>query len=566
MQQKAEKNTRVLIRGGSRRSSPFSVMMRPLNIATLLIALTVAMPLIALIVIAASGTTESITNIANTILPVSTKITVLLLLGVGLLTAIIGTMCAWLVSFFEFPGRKIFSWALMLPLAVPTYIAAYSFVEFFSFTGPIQEIIRMIGGYTSIKQYWFPEIRTLPGTIFTLSLVLYPYVYISVRALFHFQSARLIETARVLGVKQFPIFLRVLLPLARPAIVLGVTLAMMETINDIGAIEYLGIQTLTFSIFSVWLNQNDIAGAAQLALILLLIAFLLILFERWARRGRSFAENRMSSSKTRYTRMKLEGQSGRVAAFACVLPIVIGFGIPLSVLADYAISYYPFGLDGDLLEALITSLVFASLAAVITVLLALVLTYAVRKSDSGLIAFAVRIASVGYAIPGTIIALGIFLPIAMFDNYMDGVFRQTFGISTGLLITGSGATIIYAYTVRFMAMAEGSLDGGFKKIPTQLDSAARSLGRTSSGTLYEVLLPLMRPAVATAALLVFVDSIKELSATIMLRPFGINTLATHVYDFASRARIEEAGFASLIIVAAGIIPVILITKTALDGD
>ncbi|MFK5980913.1 MAG: iron ABC transporter permease [Rhizobiaceae bacterium] len=531
-----------------------------------MIALIVAMPLIALIVIAASGTTESISNIAHTVLPTSIKTTILLLVGVGLLSAFIGTMCAWLVSFFEFPGRKIFSWALMLPLAVPTYIAAYSFVEFFSFTGLIQETIRAVGGYTSIKQYWFPEIRTLPGAIFTLSLVLYPYVYISVRALFHFQSARLIETARVLGVKQFPIFLRVLLPLARPAIVLGVTLAMMETINDIGAIEYLGIQTLTFSIFSVWLNQNDIAGAAQLALILLLIASLLIFLERWARRGRSVAENRISSSKTRYTRMKLEGQSGRVAAFACVLPIVIGFGIPLSVLADYTITYYPFGIDADLLEALVTSLIFASVAAIITVLLALLLTYAVRKNDSGLIALAVRIASVGYAIPGTIIALGIFLPIAMFDNFLDGVFRQAFGISTGLLITGSGATIIYAYTVRFMAMAEGSLDGGFRKIPPQMDSAARSLGRTSSGTLYEVLLPLMRPAIATAALLVFIDSIKELSATIMLRPFGINTLATHVYDFASRARIEEAGFASLIIVAAGIIPVILITKTALDGD
>ncbi|MBL4597613.1 MAG: iron ABC transporter permease [Rhizobiaceae bacterium] len=566
MQQRTSEPNTKFVRGGSNRSSPSSMLGRPLNIIALIIALLVTLPLFALVAIAASGTTDSLSKLVHTVLPTATQTTLLLLLGVGVLTAVIGTMCAWLVSFFDFPGRKVFSWALMLPLAVPTYIAAYSFVEYFSFTGPLQEVIRAVGGYKSIKEYWFPEIRSLPGTIFTLSMVLYPYVYISVRALFHFQSARLIESARVLGMRQFPIFLRVLLPLARPAIVLGVTLAMMETINDIGAIEYLGIQTLTFSIFSVWLNQNDIAGAAQLALILLLIVFLLVSLERWARRGRSFVEHRMASSKTSYKKMELKGQSGWVAAFACVLPITIGFGIPMTVLGDYTIAYYPYGFDDNLLEALLTSLALASAAAIITVFLALLLTYAVRESKSGLIAVIVRIASVGYAVPGTIIALGIFLPIAMFDNFVDGIFRQAFGISTGLLITGSGATIIYAYTVRFMAMAEGSLDGGFKKIPQQLDSAARSLGRTTTGTLFEVLLPLLRPAVATAALLVFVDSIKELSATIMLRPFGINTLATYVYEYASRARIEEAGFASLIIVATGVIPVILITKTALDGD
>jgi len=565
MQNTASHTSPANIRGGPARASSFFAGQNMLKLLTLFIAMCVTMPVFALFVIAGSGPAESLGHLLQTVLPRSLTITFTLLIGVGLVTAIIGTTCAWLVSFFEFPGRRYFTWALMLPLAVPTYIASYAFVEYCSYTGPLQTMVRWLGGYASMRDYWFPEIRSLPGAIFILSLVLYPYVYISVRTLFLFQSARLIETARVMGIGQIPIFIRVLLPLARPAIVLGVSLAMMETINDIGAVEYLGIETLTFSIFSVWLNQNDLAGAAQLALLLLVIAFVLILSERWARKGRSFAENRTASQKIHYTRIKLSGKPRWLAAIACVLPILVGFGVPLLVLGDYTLTYLPSGIDPELMEALATSIALAAIAAAVTVAMALVLTYTVRETRSRPIASIVRMASVGYAIPGTIIALGIFLPLAMFDNLVDSITRYWFGFSTGLLVTGSGATIIYAYSVRFMAMAEGSLDSGFKKLSTQLDGAARSLGRSTFGTLREVLLPLMSPAIATAGLLVFIDSIKELSATIMLRPFGINTLSTYVYDFASRALVEEAGFASLIIVAAGIIPVVLVTKITMES-
>lgn len=535
---------------------------RSLGMVAVICAL-VSLPILALIFISASGTFAGLAHLVATVLPGSLATTVALLVGVAVLTALIGTITAWLVSFFEFTGRRIFSICLILPLSVPTYIASYGFVEFFSFTGPAQSGLRLLGDYSSARDYWFPDIRSLPGGILVLSLVLFPYVYISVRALFHFQSARLIESARVLGASQFAILRNVLVPLARPAIVIGVTLAMMEAINDIGAIEYMGIETLTFSIFSIWLNQNDVAGAAQIALVLLVIALLLISLERWGRQRRSFTEKQVSNKQFVRSRIKLTGIKSVFAFLACAFPILTGFGIPLWVLSGFAMKQTSFGINDQLINALTTSLIFAGFAALCTVGIALFLTYMVRISTSPTIPMLVRVASIGYAIPGTVIALGIFLPIATFDNFMDGMARQWLGFGTGLLITGSGVTILYAYAVRFMAMAEGTLDAGFKKLPYEMDAAARSLGRSSSQTFREILFPLMRPAVATAAMLVFIDSIKELSATIMLRPFGINTLSTYVYDYASLSRVDEVGVACLIIVLAGIIPSIYIARSSL---
>ena len=529
----------------------------------LLVCGLVALPIVALVFIASSGSSEGLFHLAATVLPGASATTFGLLAGVALLTAMIGTITAWLVSFFDFFGRRIFSFCLMLPLSVPTYIASYGFVEFFSYTGPIQTGVRLLGGFSSARDYWFPDIRSLTGGILVLSFVLFPYVYLSVRALFHFQSARLIESARVLGASQASILLGVLVPLARPAIVIGVTLAMMEAINDIGAIEYMGIETLTFSIFSIWLNQGDVAGAAQIALVLLMVALGLISLERWGRKRRSFTEKQVSNRHFVRSRIPLTGFKSALAWVACATPIVIGFGIPLWVLLNFAANQLSLGIEDRLISALATSLLFASFAALITVALALFLTYMVRTASGPVVPLFVRLASIGYAIPGTVIALGIFLPIATFDNYLDSVAKQWLGLGTGLLITGSGVTIVYAYAVRFMAMAEGTLDAGFKKLPPEMDAAARSLGRTSAQTFWEVLFPLMRPAIATAAVLVFIESIKELSATILLRPFGINTLSTYVYDYASLARVDEVGIACLIIVLTGIIPSIYIARSSL---
>lgn len=541
---------------------------RPLNkgvgfsLSAGLIALIVSMPIFALLAMAFSGDFTSLSHLSATVVPKASRTTILLLLGLCLFTGSIGAISAWLVSFFEFPGRKILAWALMLPLAVPTYISAYSFVEFFTFTGPVQNLVRDIGGFSSARDYWFPDIRSLPGAIFVLTMVLYPYVYLSVRALFFVQGRRAIEAGLLLGANQTRILTHILLPLARPALALGIILAMMEAINDIGAMEYLGVQTLTFSIFSVWVNQGDISGSAQLALILLGLVFLLIAGERWARKGQSFVEGGHGASVP-FERMKLGGAKASIASLLCSLPVALGFGVPFVTLGAYALRYLDTGFNSSLFNALFTSISLAAIAAVIAVMLALFLSYAVRVKGTKIINALVRLASVGYAMPGTIIALGIFLPIATFDNFVDGYMRQWFGISTGLLITGSGATLIYAYVVRFMAVAEGSIDAGFKKISSNLDSAARCFGLNRWQVFTRILLPLMRPAIATAALLVFIDSLKELSATLMLRPFGIETVSIYIHDLASRGRIEQAGIASLLLILVGIIPVIILSRTTL---
>ncbi len=528
----------------------------------LLVALLVAMPIVALIVMALSGSTDSLMRLGATILPRASMTTLILLAGLALFAGSIGAISAWLVSFFEFPGRRILSWALMLPLAVPTYISAYTFTEFFTYTGPIQTFIRNTGGFTSARDYWFPDIRSVAGAIFVLSLVLYPYVFLSVRTLFFVQGRRAIEAGLLLGAGQPKILTHILLPLARPALALGIILAMMEAINDIGAMEFLGVQTLTFSIFSIWVNQGDMAGSAQLALVLLFVVLLLIAGERWARKGQRFTDA-AGAGAIPFERIRLKGVKGLTATLLCLVPVALGFGVPLFTLGTYASRYLGRGLDARLFEAISTSIMLAGIAALVALVLAVLLAYAVRVRGTRGVNALVRFASVGYAMPGTIIALGIFLPIAMFDNFVDAHMRAWFNVSTGLLITGSGATLIYAYVVRFMAVAEGSIDAGFKKISPNLDNAAFCFGHSRLQVLFEILLPLMRPAMATAVLLVFVDSLKELSATLVLRPFGIETISIYIHDLASRGRIEQAGTASLLLILIGTIPVIILTRTVL---
>ena len=525
-----------------------------------LVALLVALPIFTLIIVALGGNLDSIKHIATTILPNATLTTILLLIGIAILTGIIGSLSAWLVSFFDFPFRKIFAWALVLPLAVPTYISAYAFVEFLSFTGPIQSLLRESFGFSSPRDYYFPEIRSLGGAIFILSLVLYPYVYLLVRALFYLQGRRAIEAGQVLGASQQKILTKILLPLARPALALGIILVMMEAINDIGAMEYLGVKTLTLSIFSIWINQGDFAGAAQIALVLLFIVLLLIIIERLARRGQKYSEVGKSSCAGPFSMQRLYGLKGWGAFIICLFPVALGFGVPMSVLGFFALRSLKTGFDPSLLGATLTSISLASLAAIITVIIAIMLSYALRIKQGKLIKFLVRLASIGYAIPGTIIALGIFIPLARFDNFIDFYMRSWFGFSTGLLISGSAIILIYAYCVRFMAIAEGTISSGFEKISPNLDKAAYLYGKGKFATFTKILLPLMRPAILAAGLLVFIDTLKELSATLMLRPFGIETLSIYIHDLASRGRIEQASVASLIIMIVGIIPVILLTR------
>ncbi len=527
----------------------------------LALTLILLLPILTLLVLAFRGNLESFLHISTTVMPAAGVTTILLMLGVGLFTAVLGTATAWLVTFFDFPLRRTLQWALMLPLAVPTYISAYTFVEFFSYTGPLQELVRDIGGFTTSRDYWFPDIRTLGGTVLVFGLVLYPYVYLSVRTLFLLQGSNITDSARMLGATGSRLLFKITIPLARPAIILGSTLALMETINDIGAVEYLGTNTLTFSVFSVWLNQNDLAGAAQLALFLLSIVFVLIFLEQASRGSRKFHELRSGAQKG-FQAQQLKGKSALAVTLLCFLPVVLGFGIPVAVLLEFALQDFGDIFSDEILEAIITSVGLASIAAFLAVLGGFLLSYALRVNRAKHTTWVVRLATLGYAVPGTLIAIGVFIPLAFFDNTLDAFLRQYAGVSSGLLLTGSGAALIFAYVVRFMAMAEGNLESGFSKLSPNLDMAARSLGRNRRKTLSQVLVPMMTPAIAGAALLVFVDVVKELSATILLRPFGMHTLATHVYDFASQGRVEDGALACLLIILVGILPVILLIKQA----
>ena len=523
------------------------------------VSVFVLMPVAALIYLAFSGDASEWPHLLRYVVPGAVWTTILLLLGVTLVAGSMGVLSAWLVVSCDFPMRRTFSWALVLPFAVPTYLAAYAYGEFLDFTGPVQSSIRWVFGFQSGRDYWFPDVRSLPGAILVLSFVLYPYVYLTTRALFLMQSKSAQDVARTLGAGPMAVFWRIQLPMARPALVIGVTLALMETLNDIGAVEYLGINTLTFAIFDTWLNRGNLAGAAQIACAMLLIALFAVLAERWARRRQRFGASRTTSALHDAAPLPLFGFRRWLAFTLCSLPIVLGFGIPAFVLGSYAVSRLDQLMSGRIYWALFDSLAVSSATALVTVVLAFVLAYAARISRGPAVSLAAQIASFGYAVPGTVLAIGVLIPLAALDNWINGLTQSFFGVTVGLILTGSGLAIVYACSIRFLTMAEGSIESGFHKLSPHLDMAARTLGRNASQTFYSVLLPMMRPAVITAALLVFVDTMKELSATLLLRPFNFNTLATLVYEDASRARVEDASVAALIIVVAGIIPVILVS-------
>ncbi|MDX0751212.1 ABC transporter permease subunit [Sinorhizobium medicae] len=526
-----------------------------------LASIVVLMPILSIAWLAISGGSADWPHLIENVVPRATGRTLLLVLFTCTASAIIGILAAWLVATYEFPLRRILSAALVLPLAIPAYLSAYAFGELLTFAGPVQGLVRSLFGFQTSRDYWFPDVRSLGGAVLVLSSVLYPYVYLACRSIFLMQGRAAADVARTLGAGPVRVFFRVQLPMARPAIMIGLTLVAMETLNDIGAVEFLGVQTLTFSIFNTWLNRGSLAGAAQIACVMLVFVIALMMIERAARRRQRFASQKTTAAIHDVARLKLSGWKKWAATAACFVPILSGFAVPFLVLGDYAMRRLDQFLAPRLLSALANSVLVSGLTALATVLLGFVLAYAARSGRSRITDIAARLASFGYGVPGTVLAIGVLFPIAALDNAIDAQMRAFFGISTGLLMTGTGFAIVYACTVRFLTMAEGTLEAGFQKLSPHLDMAARALGRTSGQTLRSVLLPMMRPAVLTAALLVFIETMKELSATIMLRPFNFNTLATLVYEDASRARVEDASVAAMIIVIAGMVPVILVSRS-----
>ncbi len=528
--------------------------------AALAISAVVLLPLATLLTIAVSGTGEDWPHLAANVLPTAAVTTAALIAMVSLGTALIGVTTAWLVVGFDFPLRRPLSWMLVLPLAVPPYLAAYAFGEFFLFTGPVQTALRALFGFRTPQDYWFPDLRSTPGAAFTLTCVLYPYVYLTSRVVFLMQGRNIGDVARTLGAGPARVFFRVLLPVARPAIAAGVVLVLMETINDIGVAEYLGVRTLTSAIYTTWINRGSLEGAAQLAMLMLLLVLVLLACEQFARRLRRFHNARATQLKARPPRTPLRGLAAAGALLAVSAPVLLGFGVPLWVFGRYASRRLDTLINADLGKAFLNSLLTAGIAALLTVGIALFLIYAVRVSRARPMRVLVRLASIGYALPGTILGLGLLFALAGADNAVDAFARAQFGVSTGLLMTGSAAAVILACTIRFLALAEGAVRSGIEKLPPSLDEAARSLGRSPLRSAVLVLAPLLKPAVLTALVLVFVDTVKELSATILLRPFGFNTLATLVYENASRAVVEDGAVAALLIIATATVPVILLSR------
>ncbi len=492
-------------------------------------------------------------HLVENVLPGALRKTLGLMLGVAVIALVTGTGTAWLVTMYRFPGRRLFQWLLLLPLAMPTYIIAYCYLELFDYSGEVQTALRNLFGWRNAQDYWFPDIRTLGGAAFVMGAVLYPYVYITARASFISQSVCAIEASRTLGRSAMQTFWQVALPLARPAIAAGLALALMETLNDIGAVEFFGVNTLTVTVYDTWLDRGSLAGAAQIACVMLIFVLALLALERALRRGRRFHH-----TTGRYRDLPedaLPGFKGGLAALACAVPVLAGFVLPSGVLVGNAVAHISSGLAPVFWQAALNSLLLSVSAAVLGVVFAVVLAYGRRETDSRLVRTASFVPAVSYAVPGTVLAIGILIPFAGLDNAIDEAMRSVFGVSTGLLLSGTAFAIVLAYTIRFLAASLGAVEAGFSKISCNVDAAGRTLGRTASGVLWAVHLPLLRPALGAAAMLVFVDSMKELPATLLLRPFNFDTLATQVFTLASLYRYEEAGLSALTIVLVSLVPV-----------
>lgn len=532
-------------------------MNRGWTVGAWLIAALVGIPMV--VVAGSLFATESASwaHLRETVLLGYVVNTVLLALAVGVLAGGIGVATAWAVTACDFPGKRVLSWALVLPLATPAYVVAYVYTDLLEFAGPVQAGLRAVTGWQA-GDYWFPPIRSLAGAGLMLSFVLYPYVYLLARASFAAQAASLLDAARVLGAAPRRAFFRVALPAARPAIAGGVALAMMETVADYGVVDYFGVSTFTTGIFRTWFALGDRAAALELAAWLFVLAVLLVFAEQAARRGRF---SNPVAPNVAATSVPLHGGGAVLAGVGCGLPVLLGFLVPLTVLGRYAVDAGDPLLGRGFGEFVASSFGVAGATACLATLLAIGLAYSGRLSRRRGTGIAVRTATLGYALPGTVVAVGVLVPMTLVDKSIARFFAG-FDVDVGLVLTGTVAGLVFAYVVRFLTVAYNACHGGMEKVHLRLDDAARSLGAAPRRVLREVHFPLLRGAVASAVLLVFIDVMKELPATLILRPFNFETLATRVYRLASDERLAEASTAALAIVLLGVLPVILLNLTA----
>ena len=527
---------------------------------SVLLSLFVLLPVTGLLW-AAIGTDENIwQHLLNSVLPSYIVNSLILVTGVCLGVTFVGTCTAWLIANCRFPGHKIFGWMLILPLAMPAYVMAYVYTDFLEYSGPLQTALRLIFSWENSNEYWFPEVRSHGGAIILLSLVLYPYVYALARAAFSSQALSLLEAGRMLGHSPMKVFFSVSLPLARPAIVVGVTLASMETLSDFGTVDYFAVRTLTTGIFDVWFGMENQSGAAQIALVLLTFIILLVWLERTSRKKqRVNANSRINST----LRLELKGWRSALAIICCGLPILFGFLLPAIILAIY--SSYSFDLFkyADYLAYTGNTLFLATGTAVLCMMLGIFIGYSQRLSSHWSVKLATRISTIGYAIPGAALAIGLIISFGAMNEIIIPI-SEHFSLSAqSFFLSGGVVALFFAYTIRFLAISVGSVESGLEKITPNMDMASRTLGSGPFSTLCRIHIPLLRPALIAGSILVFVDTMKELPATLILRPFNFETLATFVYQYASDELLVECAPAALTIVLAGILPVILL-NAAID--
>ncbi|MEQ9151564.1 MAG: iron ABC transporter permease [Parvibaculum sp.] len=531
------------------------------TVAALAVAAVLLLPSLTVLWSLTAPPSENWAHLGSTVLPGYILNTLKLMALVAIMTAMIGVGTAWLTVTSTFPGRAILSWALVLPLATPGYIVAYVYTDLLSFAGPVQSALRGVTGWHT-GDYYFPPVRSLPGAAIMLSLVLYPYVYLLARATFQRQSAALFDAARNLGAKPWRAFLRVALPCARPAIAGGLALVLMETISDFGVVDYFAVQTLTTGIFRTWFSLGDPVSAAQIAAWLFIFAIALVFAEMASRRGR--VANPLARDMPSRPR-RLAGLAAAGALLACALPVLLGFVVPAAVLLRYAVVAGDPLLGRNFLDFAWNSLTVAAIAAAIATVLALLLAYGERLHPTRFNRISIRLATLGYALPGAMIAIGILTLSTDIDRLFADMLSDGLGMSPGLLLTGSVAGLVFAYVARFLTAAYNAAHSGLEKIHPTLDAAARSLGAGPRRVLAAVHVPLLRGALASAALIVFIDVMKELPATLLLRPFNFETLATRTYRLASDERLAEASTAALAIVVLGVIPTILLSLSISRG-
>lgn len=533
------------------------------TIGAALLALLAATPLLAVAWMALNPTENIWPHLLSTVLPRRLGTTLLLMALVGACSAIIGVATAWLVTMTRFPGRPVFAVMLLAPLAMPGYIAAYAMTDLLEYAGPVQTALRDAFGWRTARDYWFPQIRSLGGAATVLTFTLYPYTYLLARAAFQEQSSGAIEVARSLGCGPWEAFRRVALPLARPAIVVGAAMAMMEAMNDFGAVEFFAVRTLTTTVFATWLEGRNVGGAAQIACVMLALMVGILAIERAGRRG---AKYHASARRQRPVEPVGAGPLAQVGAFiACLIPIAIGFLIPAGVLFAHTLDRLDAYADPAFLRAAGHTILLSGAAAALTIGAAVFLVYGARAAQGRSLRVFARVASLGYATPAAVMAVGVLIPFAAFDNALNAVMKDHFGASVGLLLTGGVGALLFAYCVRFLAIAHGGVEGAFGRVTPTMEMAARTLGETRGGTLRRIYLPITRGTVLSAALLVFVDAAKELPLTLFLSPFNFQTLATQVYGFASLEQIQDAAPAALAIVLVGLAPVALLSRSLRTG-